>query len=119
MKARAGRLAGRQWSIIASTPAFAGVFDCAPPASGPRSRARWSARRGICRGHRDDLPIDPRGRATGEWIADVVESSDAEMEAAFRIDDKVTFVELDVTAQEASDAALVSNVLLKRLSARG
>lgn len=41
------------------------------------------------------------------------------MEAAFRIDDKVTFVDLDVTAQEASVAALVSNVLLKRLSATG
>lgn len=41
------------------------------------------------------------------------------MEAAFRSDDKVTFVDLDVTAQEASVAALVSNVLLKRLSATG
>ncbi len=41
------------------------------------------------------------------------------MEAAFRRDDKGTFVDLNVTAQEASFAALVSNVLLKRLSATG
>ena len=58
------------------------------------------------------------GRYTLIFLA-ADESPDAEMEAAFRSDDKVTFVELGVTAQEASVAALFSNVLLKRLSATG
>ncbi|MGR3378920.1 TRAP transporter substrate-binding protein [Salipiger abyssi] len=46
------------------------------------------------------------GRATAEWIAGVVDSTDAEIEAAFRDDDNVTFVDLDAEAQAAWDAAL-------------
>jgi len=34
------------------------------------------------------------GRATADWIASVIDTTDAEIEAAFRADDKVTIVDL-------------------------
>lgn len=44
------------------------------------------------------------GRATAEWIASVIDTTDAEIEAAFRADDKVTFVDLTADEQAAWDA---------------
>lgn len=46
------------------------------------------------------------GRATAEWIAGVVDATDAEIEAAFRADGKVTFTDLTPEAQAEWDAAL-------------
>lgn len=46
------------------------------------------------------------GRAAAEWIAGVVDGTDAEIEAAFRADGKVTFTELDAATQAEWDAAL-------------
>ncbi len=46
------------------------------------------------------------GRPTAEWIAGVVDTTDAEIEAAFRADGKVTFTDLDAEAKAAWDAAL-------------
>ncbi|ATG48850.1 C4-dicarboxylate ABC transporter substrate-binding protein [Celeribacter ethanolicus] len=41
------------------------------------------------------------GRATAEWIASVVDQTDAEIEAAFREDDKVTFIDPDAAGMAA------------------
>ncbi|MCE5973154.1 TRAP transporter substrate-binding protein [Sinirhodobacter sp. WL0062] len=49
---------------------------------------------------------DMTGRATAEWIAGVVDATDAEIEAAFRADGKVTFTDLDADTQAKWDAAL-------------
>lgn len=46
------------------------------------------------------------GRALAEWIAGVVDATDAEIEAAFRADGKATFTDLDPAAQAQWDAAL-------------
>jgi len=46
------------------------------------------------------------GRATAEWIASVVDQTDAEIEKSFRDDGKVTFIDLDETARKAWDNAL-------------
>ncbi|MBU0642105.1 MAG: TRAP transporter substrate-binding protein [Alphaproteobacteria bacterium] len=46
------------------------------------------------------------GRATAEWIASVVDQTDAEVEAALRAAGEVTFVELDEAGHAAWDAAL-------------
>ncbi len=45
------------------------------------------------------------GRATADWIAGVVDDTDAEVEAVFRADDKVTFVDPDSDAMQAWAAA--------------
>lgn len=49
---------------------------------------------------------DMSGRITAEWIAGIVDETDAAIEAAFRADDKVTFVDLDADRQAKWDAAL-------------
>lgn len=46
------------------------------------------------------------GRATAEWVASVVDKTDVEVEAAFRENEQVTFVDLDAEAKAAWDAAL-------------
>lgn len=46
------------------------------------------------------------GRATAEWIASVVDETDAEVEAAFRASGDVTFVDLDAEGMAAWQTAL-------------
>ncbi|SNY92396.1 TRAP-type C4-dicarboxylate transport system, substrate-binding protein [Cohaesibacter sp. ES.047] len=48
------------------------------------------------------------GRKTAEWIASVVDTTDAEVEAAFRSDNKVSFVDLDDDSKAAWEAALLA-----------
>ncbi|RWI57086.1 MAG: TRAP transporter substrate-binding protein [Mesorhizobium sp.] len=45
------------------------------------------------------------GRATAEWIASVIDTTDAEIETSFRKDGKVNFVDLDEADQAAWDEA--------------
>jgi TRAP-type C4-dicarboxylate transport system substrate-binding protein len=46
------------------------------------------------------------GRTNAEWIASVVDETDAEIEKQFRADAKVTFIDLDEAAQAAWNKAL-------------
>lgn len=46
------------------------------------------------------------GRSTAEWIASVIDRTDAEVEEKFRKDKKVTFIDLDKKTKAAWDAAL-------------
>lgn len=51
---------------------------------------------------------DMSGRVTAEWIASVIDSTEADIEADFRKEGKVTFVDLDAAGQAAWNAALAT-----------
>jgi TRAP-type C4-dicarboxylate transport system substrate-binding protein len=46
------------------------------------------------------------GRAAAEWIAEVVDATDAEIEAQLRADGKVIFIDLDPAQRQAWEDAL-------------